>query len=400
MMNVIDSLCKLRNYCEKEDFKGWDPYDGLSSRLFQAVPFLRKSDVCRLVMIQGFKRFPLNLRRIAMIPKEHNAKGIALFLSGYCNLYRIVSESHGVSPLGSGAGILEKIHYLARKLLEMRSEGDWHGACWGYNFDWQSRRSFLFPKNTPTVVATSFCVTALLDAYGITGEKEYLDTALSSAQFVINDLHRTPMGDDGGFIFSYSPLKGNDTVYNASILGAKILALCYHHTRNEEYLRLASSTIRACCECQREDGAWAYGMLPVQSWVDSFHTGYNLDGIHTYREVTGDTSFDTYFDKGFRYYIDNFFEADGCPKYYDNRKYPIDIHCPGQLFVTLSTTHRFDEYAPLAQKVAAWTIRNMQASQGYFYYQLKRGISSRIPYMRWSNAFMFNALSHYLKNNR
>ena len=38
----------------------------------------------------------------------------------------------------------------------------------------------------------------------------------------------------------------------------------------------------------------------------------------------------------------------------------------------------------------------MQDKRGYFYYQLKPGISSKIPYMRWSNAFMFNALSYYL----
>lgn len=87
---------------------------------------------------------------------------------------------------------------------------------------------------------------------------------------------------------------------------------------------------------------------------------------------------------------------DGAPKYYHNRQYPIDIHCPGQLFITLSRLHRFDEYKDLAQKVLDWTIKNMQDKKGYFYYQLKPGISSRISYMRWSNAFMFNALSYYI----
>ena len=74
------ALYWLKKYCEKEHFKGWDPYDGLNSRLFNAIPFLRKSAFCRLVMIQGFKRNPFNLRRLALIPKQHNAKGIGLFL--------------------------------------------------------------------------------------------------------------------------------------------------------------------------------------------------------------------------------------------------------------------------------------------------------------------------------
>jgi hypothetical protein len=84
------------------------------------------------------------------------------------------------------------------------------------------------------------------------------------------------------------------------------------------------------------------------------------------------------------------------PKYYDNRTYPIDIHCPGQLFVTLSRLDKYNEYKDLADKVMQWTISNMQDKQGYFYYQLKKGISSKISYMRWSNAFMFNAMSHYI----
>ena len=62
--------------------------------------------------------------------------------------------------------------------------------------------------------------------------KEYHDIAVSAGEFVLNDLHRTKKNK--GFLFSYSPLDGNNTVYNASLLGSKILALCYHYTRNEE----------------------------------------------------------------------------------------------------------------------------------------------------------------------
>ena len=32
---VTESFIKLKNYCEEENFKGWDPYDGLNSRFFQ-----------------------------------------------------------------------------------------------------------------------------------------------------------------------------------------------------------------------------------------------------------------------------------------------------------------------------------------------------------------------------
>lgn len=391
---VGEIISKLKSYCEAEQFKGWDPYDGLNSKVFQALPFLKDSALCRLAVIQGFKRSPVNWRRIAMVPKEHNAKSIGLFLQGYCNLYKAVCNDVELgNVLGTQDLLRDRINELAELLITLQSEG-YSGACWGYNFDWQARRLFLFPKYTPTIVATCFCATALMDAYEVTQNKRYLDIALTSADFVIKDLHRTEFKD--GFLFSYSPLQGNDTVFNASLLGSKLLAYCYHYTGNEEYKRHAEASVKACCNAQNEDGSWVYGMLPVQSWIDSFHTGYNLDALIAYEEMTGDISYHRNVERGFEFYINNFFESDGCPKYYHDRKYPIDIHCPGQLFVTLARLHKYDQNQLLAENVLSWTIEHMQDKKGYFYYQLKPGLNSKIPYMRWSNAFMFNALSYYI----
>lgn len=407
-MNILDSFSRLKTYCESQDYKGWDPYDGLNSKVFQALPGLKKSALCRLAVIQGFKRCPINLRRLAVVPKAYNAKGIGLFLQGYVNLYRLVKVNGQLSEnLGTEEEIIGKIKYLANLLLSMRSDklltkDGYHGACWGYNFDWQARRLFLFPKHTPTVVATNFCSTALMEAFDALHDtidcEEWLQVALSAAEFVKKDLHRYDC-EEGGFLFSYSKLPGNDTVYNASLLGGRLLSYCYKYTHNEEYKTLAEASVKACCAGQREDGAWVYGRLPVQNWVDGFHTGYNLDGLIAYQELTEDTKYAEYINKGFKYYIDNFFEADGTPKYYDNQTYPIDIHCPGQLFVTLSRLHAFGEHKELAEAVLDWTLKHMQDKKGYFYYQLKKGMSSRIPYMRWSNAFMFYSLSYYLLDN-
>ena len=159
---------------------------------------------------------------------------------------------------------------------------------------------------------------------------------------------------------------------------------------------MARQSVIACCDAQANDGSWVYSLSKDQQWIDSFHTGYNLDGLIAYEELTGDTSFHEYIEKGFNFYIENFFMLDGSPKYYHDKQYPIDIHCPGQLFVTLSRLRKFDEYRELANKVLGWVIDNMQDKKGYFYYQLKPGWSSKISYMRWSNAFMFCSLSYYL----
>ncbi|WP_299338521.1 delta-aminolevulinic acid dehydratase [uncultured Psychroserpens sp.] len=390
LYKVSSSFLKLKAYCEAENFKGWDPYDGLNSKVFQALPF-KHWDLARLAWIQGFKRSPINFRTLLLVPKEHNAKGVALFLLGYCRLYKLAES--GCHDFGTKEELLNRIKEITDLLLNLRSKG-YSGSAWGYNFDWQARRLFLFPKHTPTVVATCFCVEALLESFEITKDDVVLKATLSAADFVLNDLSRTPHGN--GIIFSYSIKDGNNTVINASLLGAKILSYSYKYTKNKLHAEIAKQAVTAACDLQEEDGSWIYGLLPIQSWKDSFHTGFNLDAIETYQQNTEDLSFQKYIDKGVRYYLDHFFEANGMPKYYHNKTYPIDIHCPAQVIVTLSKLNRFKNNEELLTKVLDWTIANMQHKKGYFYYQLKPGMSSKISYMRWSNAFMFNAMSHFL----
>ena len=73
--------------------------------------------------------------------------------------------------------------------------------------------------------------------------------------------------------------------------------------------------------------------------------------------------------------------------------YPIDIHAPAQLIITLSELNKLKEYSSLYNKVLLWTINNMQNSKGYFYYQIGKNFTSKIPYMRWAQAWMFFALT-------
>lgn len=378
---IKDSLNKLRNYCENQDFKGYDPYDGLNSPLIKFYPF-QKSSLLRLIWIQAFKKSPINLRPLFLIKKEYNPKGIALFLTGYCNLYQITKNQE----------YLKKVHYLAQTLIQLQSTG-FSGACWGYNFPWQSRSGFL-PKGLPSAVTTSFASYALMDAFDSTGNQKYLDTAMSSCQFILNDLKRTIRGE--GYLFSYTPMNPS-CVYNASLLASRLLSRAHNYSKNDHLLENARASVLACVAAQREDGAWPYGDQPFQKWVDSFHTGYNLECISEYQKYSGDTSYSTNLENGFQYYLQNFYLNDGTLKYYDKIIYPIDIHSPAQFIVTLSRMNKLEKHKGKVNKVLVWTIGKMQDKRkGYFYYQHRKGLSNKIPYMRWGQAWMFYALSLYL----
>src|SRR5690606_7306322 len=383
---MIDiSFSVLKRYCESQQFKGWDPYDGLNSRLFQAMPF-SKNRLGRLAWIQLFKRSPINLRPLVGVAKEYNAKGVGLFLHGYCNLYKS-------DPRGE---YLDRIRELADIVMGLQSKG-YSGACWGYNFDWQAR-AFFQPKETPTVVATTFIASALMEAYEVTKNRDYLDVAIDTQHFILKDLNRT-YDDDRDFSFSYSPLDQTQ-VFNASLLGSRLLSQIYTYTGDVELLEAAKKSVAFACKHQQQSGAWSYGTLPFHQWVDNFHTGYNLECITAYQHHSGDNSFHAVVEKGLAYYLDVFFTEDGIPKYYNNQTYPVDVHTTSQLIITLSRLGKWEENKELIVKVLSWTIMNMQDKKGFFYYQLKKTGNSKIPYMRWAQAWMFYAFSEYFLHDR
>ena len=380
---IQDSFNQLKAYCIKVKFKGYDPYDGLTSRFFNSIPVLSSNRLIRLAWIQFFKRSPINFRSLVMVKKDYNPKGMGLFLAGYCNLYQ-----HDPSSENSN-----KINFFANKLLELKTSG-YSGACWGYNFDWQAR-AFFQPKYTPTIVASTFVAHALLDAYQITKDGELVKAARSTCDFILKDLYRT-YDTKGNFSFSYSPLD-KSVVFNASLLGSRLLARVYSFTGEEELKTEAKKSIDFCCDYQKADGSWVYGTLPFHQWIDNFHTGYNLECIADYIKFTGDKSYENQVARGFDYYINTFFTKDGIPKYYNNSTYPIDIHAPAQMVITLIKLQKIEEHKQLLDKTLIWTIKNMQSKkEGFFYYQINKYFSSKIPYIRWAQSWMFYALSAYL----
>ena len=148
-MPAISAIfARLEGYCREAGYKGWDPYDGLNSRVFKILPVIKDLDVARLAWIQLFKRNPVNLRKLFLVPKGYNPKGVALMLSGYCNLFEYVRQS-GERIYGNPDELPDRIRSLADLLVSLRSPSVNNSSAWGYNFDWQARRLFFFPQEHP-----------------------------------------------------------------------------------------------------------------------------------------------------------------------------------------------------------------------------------------------------------
>jgi hypothetical protein len=368
---------QLFSWCQQRDFAGHDPFDALNSRLFQATP-LAQSRNARLIWTQVVKRSPADPRALIRVPAERNAKGIALFTLAQIATNRRLQTAESQSTVGE---------FLAG-LLSMKIDG-YSGACWGYNFDWQSR-NFFAPRNTPTIVPTAFAARALI-------ESNAHDEARSVCEFIVKDLPR-PVDTATELCFSYAP--NTDTrIFNASLLAAEVLASVGKQTGETELLELADRAARYVVNNQQPDGSWLYGTAPKQAWIDNFHTAYILFSLKRIIDISSHRlEFQETLERGYQYWKNNFFLADGWPKYYDHDLYPADAHAAASAIVTLLECRELDNDAlSLAQNIATWTIQNLRDSRGFFYYQRRRFYTVRKPYMRWTQAWMLYALARLLE---
>lgn len=377
---IWGSISRLNDWLEKNDYRGYDTFDGLSAAYLRPLTFETK--LLRTVLQQGVRRFPLNLRPLLGIPKSRSTKGMGYLAKGFMRL----QDATGDRSWG------EKAQSALQWLIENKSKGEYSGACWGNHFDYQSR-GFYLPKGVPTIVWTSLIGHAFLDGFDHFQNEKYLQVAVSACEHIVHDLKRSPESN-GGLCISYIPT-GINYIHNANTLGGSLLGRTYSHTRNDAYLSLAQKALQYTANHQRANASWYYGEAPEVHWVDNFHTAYVLDCFKYYIMATGDGRFQEKLNAGYRFWKATFFLPDGTPRYYDYKTLPIDIQCSSQAIDTLMFFRDQDpDSVALALNVANWTIDNMQDRSGYFYYRrYASGIVNKTPTLHWGQATMLSALA-------
>ncbi|MCE7994810.1 MAG: delta-aminolevulinic acid dehydratase [Roseivirga sp.] len=366
----------LTNYIVREGYRGYDPYDALKAPIFR-LPILKTNKLLRFGTQQLVKRLPFSIRPLLFVPKGYNPVTLGLSIQAYSYLYEAEPEKRTEH--------LKTIDFLIEELKALIPTG-FNGACWGYDFDWESRYAKI-PAYQPTVVATGIITNALFIAHQLTDHKEAARLVVSAAGFVLNDLNRTYAGDS--LCFSYSPFDQNQ-VFNASMKGVRLLTQAYSINGNYEYKEIAKQGVEFVINQQKHDGSWGYSLSKVGGWTDNYHTGYVLDCLDEYQKLAGDPIYSKFIKKGYAFYIKHFITEEGVPKFYHNNIYPLDCTSASQ---TILTTIRFGDLE-LAKKVAQHVSNTMQKSNGSFKFRRFKNYTIKTSFMRWSDAWMFAALSN------
>jgi hypothetical protein len=375
---IYESIERLSAWLVRNDYRGYDTFDGLNARFVR--PFTFNSKFLNTVLQQGVRRFPLNLRPLLGVRKDSSTKGMGFLARGFMRLHSATGESQWA----------RNAEFCLDWLIDHQLPG-YSGACWGNHFDYQSR-SFYLAKGVPTIVWTSLIGHAFLDGYQHFKKNRYLEVAVSACEHIIKDLEKYPDGE--GTCISYIP-NGKSLVHNANTLGGSLLARTHSFTQNEEYRSLAQRAIQYTAQYQRADASWYYGEKANLHWVDNFHTAYVLDCFKYYADATQDDHFEKNMSRGYEYWKKTFFLSDGTARYYDYKTLPIDIQCCSQAIDTLVFFRDRDpESVALALKIADWTIQHMQDRSGYFYYRrYSPWIVNKTPTLHWGQATMLCSLA-------
>lgn len=370
---LIESVEKLFEYLEKNDYKGYDPFDGLNSFFY---PLTLKNKYLSIALQQSVRRLPFNIRPFIGIKKERSTKGIAYIASAYLKYYKFTQNKK----------FLEKGEKLIDWVLQNRSPF-FENYSWGNHFDYVSR-VFYLQKGMPTVVWTGLIGNILTEFFLETKKEVYKDAIFKTAKFVLDDL---PTYDyDHTFCISYIPFQKKN-VHNANVIGGSFLAQAKQITGIDTG-KLERLSMEYTTKFQHEDGSWYYGERKDLKWIDNFHTAYVLDSFKRYQDFSGDNTFKENIKKGFDYYRKNFFDGD-IPKYYFNKTYPVDIQCVSQSIETLANFNDIDK----SYSITLWAIKNMQEKDGHFIFRKYKKIKNKTPMLHWGLGTMARALTILLE---
>lgn len=389
MNDIKKSIKALDKYVSNERWKGYDPYDGLNSSFTESIG--HNSKWFRIFIIQTNRRSPINFRPIIGIKKGIDKKGSGLFSTAYTSLYCNLNENQ----------YIQKSERILKQLKKKSLKNKYGHHCWsGHYFKFQSLSEYLEP-DVPDIITTVTNGIAYLDHYKATKKKESIYISKDAGDFIIQKL---PVFSKKAKFFKYTPdSPKNLIIYNASTHGIMLLCKLFGVTGNNKYKKISTDILDFIISKQNQDGSWDYSEKDgeIRKQID-FHQGFILDSIYEYVHniKPENDKYEKSLRKGADFYLKHQFLPDGQAKYRYPQIWPIDSHNLAQGIITFSKLSEYDKkYEKFARTITNWTINNMFDKKGYFYYQKGKVFTNRIPYMRWSQAWMMLALATLLENS-
>lgn len=389
LKNLQQYIDDLLNWIENNGYAGWDPYDVQGSKFY--TKYLQKGNsffnkAGRVLIHQANFYTPFLIRKILGLKPQVNSKAMALFSLSFIKLYQLQKKEK----------YLEKYNECINWLLSHNHSKKEGTLGWGYPFDWHSL--IFIPKETPLCVPTVLVGHALLDEYEFLKNNSRIDSIIKIKNF-LTSLNITKVDEDR-ICFSYSPID-DYMVINANLYTASFLTRYGVLFNDKEVLELARKSRNFAISQQEKDGSWPYWSklyrIKMKPFIDNYHTGIKLQWLKICNSYDYNEKEAKAIEIGTKYYYENLFTKEGIPKLANNKVYPVDIHGPAQAFITFNYVGTKD-YIETIERVYNWVNKNLRDKKGFYYYRMnKHHHVSKIPYIRWSEAWMLYGLVNLLE---
>jgi hypothetical protein len=381
LKKVEDSCLQLYAWIQKHGTIGYDPYDVKGYNSFTQklwVPFSKLNPFqifSRLVLLDfADTYFPVLTRKI-------HATVHGLLLTSNCRLYQYYKDEKYLKEA------IVHAEWLSKNTIKNKK-----GMTWGVPFNWRSAESYFTPKTSLSVVG-AWCGEGFHLLYEITKEKKYLNICQEICIGFIETIGFNQVNEKE-LCFNYSDQR-KDFILNSNLFTAEMLIRTGILINNQEYIGLANKAVSYVLGNLKEDGSLNYfGKEENNEYPnDVYHSGYEIRMLNRIQQMLPDEKVKKAVDNYLSYFIKNYFDGNSI-KLKANKKFPIDATSCAEFISVLSETGHQKE---ILDQHIQFVFNEMKSKEGYFYYKiLKRNIKIKIPYIRWSEAWMLYSLTNYL----
>src|SRR5215471_2234569 len=253
---LAKSVDSVQQWVEKAEYKGYEPFDGLSTPL-RVCTFGKL--LAERILQQAVRQSPINIRPLIGIKPLDSTKGRGMMAWGYLLLHRTTRKS------GYWSKAVDCLRWL-----DVHRSPKFEKHSWANYFDFSSRIGAYY-KHDSIIVWTGLIVQAYLEAFEQSQDQWFLDIASSACDWILSlPRERTDRGDCLSY-FAHAQA----SIHNANMLGAAALARSARRTGRQDYAEVARSAMRYSCLRMLPNGAWWYAEDEKHHWIDNFHTGYN-----------------------------------------------------------------------------------------------------------------------------
>jgi len=315
------------------------------------------------------------------------SKGLALILSGL--------------SVQNDKGTEKYIEQITELLLEKKLSNRY---LWAHDIDYAFPDGTIVTTSTPNLVTTAFIANAFWDLFQSTKNERWKDMFIRITSDVLKFIPYKEI-DSSKICFMYTPVT-NFYVHNANLLYAEIVSkyLYLMPDKNNTLMVLLSKSINYSLNDFNSTGSFPYAGPPTKNLtVDNYHTGYVLRSILEISryspEISEHYQLDSMISRLFEFYKMNFIK-----KYVVHSKSKmIESHSLAEsllvycfLSARMAPNER-ERYLNVVKKTL-WLLWDQENK--YFFNNIKQllilKVYDKTEMIRWSNAWMFFALSVFI----